>query len=221
MCWNAETSIITLVIGTILNVWNITYYKHPTITAISILWQYVLLMQLFEAVAWMNQPGNGKTCNNANKYAAKGAYLANVTQPIVFAVIMFAMQGHKGNDESHLDQTTKIIAACVLMGYTLWLLYATNKAPEVDCLKPETECGNLTFTWWQHFEGNAMVYMVALISLILLMVKPFKFAAMQLSYIVATFLISAYFYSCGVGSVWCWFAAFAPLLVGPMWEASQ
>lgn len=214
MCWDSQTSIITFVIGTILNIWNIWHYKNATITAISLLWEWVLLMQIFDAFAWNNQPSGGK-CNTANKWAAKGAFLANVSQPIMFALVMFALTSDQ------MSVANKSAAAVVIMTYILWLLYATNYAPEVTCLTPKDDCRNLTYTWWQHFPGNASVYLVTLATLILIMVKPIKFASLQLSYIVATFIGSAYFYSCGVGSVWCWFAAFAPLLVGPMWEAGK
>lgn len=215
MCWDARTSWVTLILGTLLNIWNVWRYKNPTIIAVSVLWEWVLLMQFFEAFAWNNQPKDGGICNATNKWAAKGAYLANVSQPIVLALTMFALTGDK------IGTDAKIAAAVIIMMYILWLLYAVNYAPEVTCLTPQDDCGNLTYTWWHQFPGSANFYMFALILLILLMVKPLKFALMQLVYIVVTFVGSAYFYSCGVGSVWCWFAAFAPLLVGPMWEASK
>ena len=215
MCWDARTSWATFVIGTIFNIWNIWYYKNDTITAISLLWEWVLLMQFFEAFAWNNQPTGDEKCNSTNTWAAKGAYLANVTQPIMFALTMFALQSDKMSSQS------KIMAAVVVFMYILWLLYATNVAPEVVCLKPADKCGNLTYTWWQQFPGNAGMYLISLALLILIMTRPIEFAMMQLAYIAVTFVGSAYFYSCGIGSVWCWFAAFAPLLVGPMWEASK
>ena len=213
MCLDAQTSWITLVIGTVLNIWNVWYYKDTTITSISLLWEWVLLMQFFEAIAWTNQPTSEGNCNSTNKWAAKGAYLANVSQPIVLAFVMFTFKG----DELCFE--TKMTAAIVILMYTLWLLYATNYAPEVTCLTPKDDCGNLTYTWWQEFPGNAAFYLGTLVLLILVMVKPLEFAVMQLGYITLTFIVSAYFYSCGIGSMWCWFAAFAPLLTGFMWES--
>ena len=221
MCLDTKTSIITLIVGTVLNIWNIMHYKDATITAVSILWQWVLLMQLFEAFVWQNQPSNGLQskpldCNNTNKWATKGAYLANITQPIVFAIVLFVIKGDT------LSQEAKIAAGSILTGYILWLLYASNKIPEVNCLTPNNKCHNLTYYWWNQFPGNAFVYLAALILLILIMVKPINFAVMQLSYILVTLWVSTMFYSCGSpGSMWCWLAAFAPLLVGPMYETSK
>jgi len=215
MCLDAQTSIITLVIGTVFNIWNVLHYKDPSITAVSILWQWVLLMQAWEALTWLNQPEKGEKCNPMNTFAAKGAYLSNVTQPIVLALVVFAI-----NSESITDQG-KIAAAVIIFMYILWLLYAANKAPEVECLKPGKDCRNLTYTWWKDFPLGASVYMASLFFLIIILIKPLKFALMQLAYIIITFIVSAYFYSCGIGSVWCLLAAFAPILVGPMWEASK
>lgn len=215
MCLDTKTSIITLTIGTVLNIWNIYRYRHePTIIAISLLWQWVLLMQLFEAIAWQNQPGKNGICNSTNTMVAKLAYLANVSQPIILGIVMFTLTS------SNITLQNKILSSVVLISYILWLLYATNKAPEVKCLTPTSEisCQNLYYNWWGNFPGNAMIYMITLVSLILLMVRPLNFAMMQLSYIILTFVVSAIFYSCGIGSIWCLLAAFSPILVGPMWE---
>jgi len=210
MCLDVKTSLLTFIIGTALNTWNITYYKNNTIIAVSILWQWVLSMQLFEAYAWYNQKSPLQM-----QWAAKGAYLANITQPIVFAIVMFVLK----SDELSLQ--TKITAGGVLTGYILWLLYASNKIPEVKQLIPTNDCNNLTYTWWNQFPGNAYIYIITLVCLILLMLKPFNFALMQLSYILLALILSMIYYSCGSpGSMWCLLAAFAPLLVGPMWESS-
>jgi hypothetical protein len=214
MCLNAKTSIITFILGTLFNIWNINRYRNSSVLAVSLVWEYVLLMQVFEAFAWTNQPGKDGKCNSTNTLTAKGAYLANVTQPIVLALVMFSIQGNA------IETSNKIFSAVVVLLYIMWLLYSTNAAPEVKCLQPVDKCGNLAYTWWSQYPGNASVYLVTLSALILAMCKPFKFALMQLAYITVTFLGSARFYSCGLGSVWCWFAAFAPLLTGPMWEAS-
>ena len=216
MCLDTKTSIITLVIGTLLNIWNIIHYNNTTITVVSILWQWILLMQVFEAFAWQNQPTTSGECNNVNKWATKGAYLANITQPIVLAIVLFVLKGDS------LSQNSKIIAGSILTGYILWLLYASNKIPEVKCLTPQNKCSNLTYYWWNQFPGNAIVYLIALIGLIGVMIKPLNFALLLLTYIVLTLVISSIFYSCGSpGSMWCLLVSFGPLLVGPMWEATK
>ena len=219
MCFNAPISWMTLIIGTIFNIFNIFYFNNATITATSLLWQWVLLMQLFDAIGWMNQPAGGpgsNNCNSTNKFVANGAFLANVTQPIVLALLFFALQGDL------ISQENKILAASVTLIYTLWLVYSSNQIDEVNCLRPNTGCSNLAYSWWEQFPGSASMYMLALVLLILLLARPMKFALMQLTYITLTFIISSYVYKCGgVPSVWCALAGLAPVLVGPMWYLSQ
>lgn len=219
MCFSAPVSWVTLIIGTIFNIFNIFYFKNATITATSILWQWVLLMQLFDAIGWMNQPEKGpgsNECNTVNKIAANGAYLANVTQPIVLALAFFALQSDL------ISQQNKIAGAIVTLVYILWLVYSSNKIDEIKCLRPNTGCSNLAYSWWEQFPGSASVYIGALALLILLLARPMKFALMQLTFITLTFIISSYVYKCGsLPSVWCALSAMAPLLVGPMWYYSQ
>lgn len=213
MCWDEKTSLLTFVIGTSFNIYNILHYKNTTITIISLLWQWVLFMQVFEYFAWKNQPKNGK-CNQTNKTSAKFAYIANMTQPIILGLLFLAFQ--KG-----LSTENKVLAITVIMSYIGWVLYAANKAPEVSCLKKSDNCRNLNYSWWNDYLFGAGPYMIALFSLIFLLVKPFKFAVIQALFISISLLVSMKFYSCGTASMWCWIAAFAPLLVGPMWKMSQ
>lgn len=211
MCFDAQTSIVTFCIGTALNIYNIVKYNNKVVTAISLLWEWVLLMQLFDFFAWRNQPKNNKG-NSTNKYAAKGAFIANVTQPIILSLLLLSSVE---NPTEH-----KVIAALTTFCYTCWTIYSSNKIPEVETLTPSGDCSNLRYHWWDDM-GTVIPYMVTLVVVILLLVKPTTFAVLQLTFIMTTLLISFKYYSCGTGSVWCWFAAFAPLLVGPMWEYSN
>lgn len=219
MCFDAKLSIATLVVGTLINAFNIFYFKDPTITAASLLWEWVLLMQLFDGIAWLNQPspnahGAASGCNKANKFAAKGAMIANVLQPVVLAILFFALQSDKISD------TNKVLSAIITLIYLVWAIYVTNKIPEVTCLKNEGNCSNLGYSWWTNFEGSASVYIFTLASLILLMPRPLDFAIMQLAYITFTFIVSSWLYSCGIASVWCLFSAFAPALI-TLWKLNS
>jgi len=73
MCWDERTSWTTFVLGTVFNVFNIFYFRDPVITVISILWEWVLMMQFFEAKAWGSQPSGKGPCSVQNKNAAAGA----------------------------------------------------------------------------------------------------------------------------------------------------
>jgi hypothetical protein len=205
MCINFETSILTLVLGTTFNIRNIIKYNNPQITAVSIGWQYVLLMQLFDAIAWKSP--------EYNTFAAKSAFITNVSHPIVIGIIFLTLLPS--------DDSTKYIGATITVAYTIWLLYKSNKINEVKYLNTGTNCDHLVYNWWDDFgKGSAYVYILTVLLLVLLFLKPFNFAVMQAAYILITLIISKYIYSCGTASMWCWFAAFAPLFTGLMFEIS-
>jgi len=52
MCWSEEVSWSMFIGGTILNIITSTYAKNPTVTATCLIWQFVLFMQLFDALSW-------------------------------------------------------------------------------------------------------------------------------------------------------------------------
>ena len=209
MCWDKQTSIITFILGTAINIFNIFYFRTTVITLLSIFWQWILLMQVFEAIAWDSQPGPGESCSTQNKLAANGALIANVTQPILIALVLVAF--------SPVPIQNKVIAMTAIFAYICWALFAMNQIQPVTCLKPGEDCENLDLNWWGKFPGRAYVYMAIIPVIFLLLLRPMDLAYAALIYIAATTAISSTFYGCGTGSVWCWFAGFAPLATGLYW----
>lgn len=211
MCWDKQTSIITFILGTVVNIFNIFYFRTTIITLLSIIWEWVLLMQLFEAIAWDSQPGADGECSKQNKWAANGAMIANVTQPIIIALILVAF--------TPVSTQNKIIAMTLVFAYICWLLYALNSNPPFKCLKPTDNCENLDLAWWNKFPGGAIPYMIVLAVVFFLLLRPIDVAWASIIFILVTSGISSTFYNCGGnwGSVWCWFAAFAPIITGLYW----
>ena len=209
MCIDFETSVLTLTLGTVFNIRNIIKYDNLQITAVSLGWQYVLLMQLFDAIAW-------KTTNEStyNTFAAKSAFVTNISHPIVVGVLFLALLQN--------DKINKYAGAAITIAYTAWAIYKANKINEIKYLNTGTNCDHLVYNWWDDFgKGSAYFYIASVILLVLLLLKPFNFALMQAGYILITLIISTYIYSCGTASMWCWFAAFAPLFTGLMWTIAK
>lgn len=50
MCFNEKTSLATFAIGTIFNIIGIAHHKDKNFTAMAIAWEWVLLMQIFDAI---------------------------------------------------------------------------------------------------------------------------------------------------------------------------
>jgi len=167
MCFDKQTSIITFILGTVVNIFNIFYFRTTIITLLSIIWEWILLMQLFEAIAWDSQP-SGESCSKQNNWATNGAMIANVTQPIIVALVLIAF--------TSVSTQNKIIAMTLVFAYICWLLYALNSNPPFKCLKPTDNCENLDLVWWNKFPGGAMPYMIVLAAVIFLLLRPMDVA---------------------------------------------
>lgn len=226
MCWNEPVSWITFILGSLFNFLVAWYFQEIIITVICILWEWVILMQFFEAIAWRTQPNNmsqGNQPNNipqgnqpttipqGNRFAGIGAMIANITQPIILGLGLICF--------TEVSVINKVVAMMVVFAYICWMIYALNESPHVNYLIPEHACHHLDYTWWNSFPLTSVPYMLALISLIFLLLRPIDLAWFEVLYIMVTVMISLLFYSCSnsMGSIWCWFAVAAPLATGIYW----
>jgi len=203
MCWNEKISWTTLAIGTLLNIFNILYFRDTTLTLISIGIEWLLLMQLFEALAWRDQ-----NCGSLNKFATNGALIANLTQPLMVCMVFLTY--------SPVPQKYKLLALGIAFAYISYVLYKLNQSDEYTCLRPSKTCTHLDLYWWKNLSG--LIYCAALFSIMLLLIRPIKLALFVTSYISITLLLSVLFYSCGAGSMWCWFTSFSPLIIAMYWK---
>ena len=96
MCWNEKVSWATFIIGTLLNIFNIVYFRDTTLTLVSLAVQWLLLMQLFEALAWRDQ-----NCGKLNNFATNGALIANITQPLMVCMLFITLQRKINYQELH------------------------------------------------------------------------------------------------------------------------
>jgi hypothetical protein len=208
MCWNKEVSWTTFSIGTAFNLINSIIIPKPQIIAVSLVWQWVLLMQLFDALLWMDQE-----CGTLNKYATLGAFAANMLQPVVvFMALIFIAPS---------NMVLKLTALVLVMGYLSYTYAAAAHMPRLECTKPKDGCKHLRYTWWNHIEG--WPYVVCLLTVMVLLFRPLTFCLLEVGYIVITLIISAFIYkkSGTIANMWCFFAAFAPVLTIPFWKISE
>jgi hypothetical protein len=214
MCFDVRTSLTTFSIGTIANAHNLyTFSKdYPEVVPVTIVWQWVLMMQVFEAMAWMSQDKKDE-----NGKAASMAMMANVTQPIVtFLVLMLFSESMRS-----VGMTNKAIATFAVFAYIVWLILQLNKSDKFDELKPKKDCDHLNLGWWDHFDGHSSMYMATLLTVLVLLLRPLEFMSLTTGYIFGTLLLSGLVYSCGTGSMWCWLVAFAPIFTGAYFGLKQ
>ena len=196
MCWNEPVSWTVFFVGTLCTIYLIWKIKKTVAIAIAITWQWVLLMQLFDALLWRDQ-----NCGTLNKFAGNSAYIANITQPIIVFLVLIVI--------SSVSTTFKIMACVVILIYIIYMIMSNSSVGQIDCVKEKN--GYLDYFWWEKMKYGGIVYITTLILIIAFLLRPTKLSLFEISYILFTLLLTTLFFSYGGPSIWCWFAAFAPI----------
>lgn len=197
MCWNATTSFATLALGTVANV-VCAYILRGTDTMVYILaWQYALLMQLPEGIAWIQLNRNAEA---DVRIASRLAMVLNVTQPVaLYATVRWNGRGMR-------------------YGHVVLLLYAVVLATHAEyiwdhssSIAPEIGCAHLDLRYWSSQTG--IVYVVAVL-LLGSEIDVYAIRVVNISLVLVSLVIALAFYTCGVGSIWCWLTVVSgPVLV--------
>jgi len=199
MCWNATTSIVSFIIGTILNIAVMISFKSELIYAICIAWQWVLMMQLSEYLIWMDQK-----CGTVNEIGTNSALIFNITQPIIVFLCLIAV--------SKSENKYKVIASISILLYICYIIYNLNIYNNYKCIKPTENCAHLNLKWWNDFKYSGIIFSIIL-SIIILCLSPLSIGIFTVFYIFLFNFISMTFYGCGGPSMWCWFVVIYPLFL--------
>ncbi len=204
MCWDAKTSLLTFILGTIVNIYTYNHFTSENIKMICIVWQWIICMQLAEFFIW-----SGLDCNNPNqnKTGTKMALFLNILQPLIVYIVIMCFSSNK------ISTFNKIVASVLIIVYMSFMLVKFNEVPEYTQLEPSKECCNLNLKWWQDIPYSGLIYCFTLFSIILLLFSPFKLAMFISAYIFIALIISMKFYSCGQPSIWCWLVVPLPIIV--------
>jgi len=195
MCWNAPVSLITFIAGCITCIIiGIVSYKQRKyeLMALSFGWIWVICMQLWEYFIWKNP-------NHQNMF--KMAYLFNITQVILLGLIYLCFFKNQGT-------INRCIAFIILLFYTCYFLYQKQDR----YINVKNDSGHLDYKWWNKSSYSSMVYLISLILIFLVLVRPFRWSVMTITYIILLLLLSKLFYSNSVASMWCFFAVSVPIM---------
>lgn len=208
MCINREVSIGTFVLGTVFNIITCLIVKDRSFIAVSIVWEFVLLMQVFEAMMWSDQ-----NCGELNKKATTAAFTANVLQPVVvFLSLLLVSKG---------ETRYKTVAAVLLLLYLINLMNTVKDMEKIDCVRSNGVCKHLGYKWWDKMNSMTFpLYLLCIVGSILLLLRPSKYAYLTTGYILLTLLVAMISAKGGAASMWCWLAAFAPLFNYMFWKSS-
>ena len=200
MCWNATTSIVSFVIGSVLNIAIAISFKSDLIYAICITWQWVLMMQLAEYFIWLDQK-----CGSLNEIGTTLAMVFNLTQPIVFFLCFIAV--------SKSENKLKMVASLSILVYICYMVYSLNGQSNYKCIKPTENCEHLNLKWWNDHKYSGFIYCLVL-AIVVITLAPMSIGLFTIGYIFLFNFISMTFYGCGGPSMWCWFVVFYPVFLG-------
>lgn len=210
MCWNAPVSITSFILGLLISIGIGIYalkHKRYSLAALSFGWIWVIGMQFIDFMLWQNK------CNSSsvNKNYTKWGYILNVLQPVILFGIFINFSGKYGVSTKY-----KIIASVTIISYIIYLLSQANKVfASTECI--ETSKEHLQYPWWEKMKGGGYIYLVTLIIIFIMLVRPFKWSMKVLAYILGSLLFSSLVFRYGTASMWCWFAVITPFLALLFW----
>lgn len=203
MCFDEKTSWTTFIVATLINIVcisNLLQSKNKNAIvpiALILLWQYAILMQIPDALAWRNQD---------SKVAPKLACFLNTTQPIVALLLILFLVSRTGHSIALYP------AVIVVVAYTISIIIDIKKSS--FNIRPVGSCKNLTYSWWKL--RSLVLYFTALILTILVIpvssvgagILVFNIAIFIISFVVTRIIIGK---NCSNSSLWCWSIAGAGL----------
>ena len=193
MCYNESVSWQTLIIGTILTILNLIYFRsNYEILIITLYWFGAVLMQLWEALIYRYKD-NDRLCKTFSIIAA----INTIIQPLVLLFLALNIK---------LLLVNKQLAIFIAIIY-IFLILKNIDFPN-RCAY-DTNNKNISFYWWTNKNGYLYV-ITSLLLLILLLTYKFRF--FQISLFIISYLISKLISKNNHGSIWCWIAAFIPLI---------
>jgi len=196
MCFSKEVSLGTFIIGAIGSA--LVYSFNTKIDKIlAIFFFYIILIQLMEFILW-----NNLKCNTINKITTFIAIILNATLPVVLALLL--LYNYK------LPNQTSVIIFTIL--YSIMMLIYNLQTKELCTLK--NQFNHLEWGW--HFLNMyVFVYLIYVLYLAYIILSiPFNWNITLLLLVIIPYLISIYIYlgTGAIGSVWCVFAAFFPII---------
>ena len=130
-------------------------------------------------------------------FFTKGAFFNNLMQPFILILLVFKQK----------DEIKKYLSFLVWISY---FIYAYNyiKLGKNFCA---INNNRIQYVWWDQPDLNGLVYLVTVFALFYLIINK-KFKNFQLALLAITLSISFFMDRKYVGSIWCWFASFVPLI---------
>ena len=198
MCFNANVSIATFIVG-LLGCYFLIQNKMENYIPEAIFYLWVIQMQLIEFILWKNQP-----CNKTNKNITTIGIIVNHMEPIILwlAILIFS--------NKQLPQWVNY----TLLFYLFFSIFYSISAIKNECTNVTPESSPHLLWKWNNKHGADIFYALFLFCLIILSINGLKFGYHQAIIITASFILSGLIYGNkkSVGAMWCFAAAFGPII---------
>lgn len=201
MCWNEKVSWATFIIGTILNILLVVIKKDKKYSLLALLFQSIITVQLGEALIWRDPDGNvGKI----------GSYISFYSVFLQAFIAMLFIYFSLGFNSVY----TKIALVLVVI-YTICGIYYIPKlnirSKPGKCCEGDTRDHIIAGGWNESgylgtFYGIFAIYFIFLLPIIS---KSFTLLAL---YLFVSMILTWVIYKKSFASLWCWFAAFLPVI---------
>jgi hypothetical protein len=198
MCISEGVSWTTLAVGSVLNILILIYLAQipdPKVIIPIILilaWQYALLMQIPDALAWRHPTA---------QYPGKLAFILNVTQPLVLFILVVI-----GLTKLGISLVRLIPAIVVLTVYSILTIRDAVDRTDYDIQPPE-HCKHLAYSWWDR--RKYILYVLSIVLTVLCLAPAWGYIGLSLAIFVGSIIASAIVAgkNCDPGSLWYWSVA--------------
>ena len=220
MCWSAESSLITFIIG--LSACIYLYNRNMTSDRFyAVFFGFVLFMQFLEFLIWSDQPTTiqDTTCKTApysgqlNNAASQVASLQNLLQPVVGCALVLYYSSGTPTAATYALEVGLWLYGVALVGWVVTKRVYNQKL----CTRPLENGRHLQWPWvTEEVSGQAIwyAYFIAVAAFMISAVLIIPGGKTMTGYLVATMLISmnVYPFKRAMGSWWCVAAVGGPLL---------
>jgi hypothetical protein len=162
-------------------------------------------MQFIEFLIW-----NNLECNSFNNYVTKLGIIINHMEPIVLWIGILLFSSKKLHNIIHL----------LVFIYIIWAIIYTRKVFDKSCTII-TEDSKPHLHWlWNDGENAKIFYAYFLFMFVVLSIYGLENGYLHSVMILLSFVLSYYIYGDkhSVGAMWCFAAAFAPLILYNLYE---
>jgi hypothetical protein len=201
MCFSADVSLGTFISGIICSVLCFSLGT-PESKIIGMFFGFVIFMQLIEYLLWKHQE-----CDSINKNLTIAGMVLNHLQPIVLFLVVILF--NKNIPSNNL----KIMLIAVLI-YTVSIICYSLQFKN-DCTN-KSNPNNSHLIWkWNNMDYASIIYLVFLSVMMLVTYLGMPaHKVVNTMVVLISFIVSAIIYGKQevAGALWCFFAAFAPLI---------